>query len=267
MKQKIPAIVINTCSEIIAERETHDSLDSLFLYAGAPGDPPKANKKVKALTWIRRVNSDNDINPLEFLGRLIESYMEESLDPSDQFEKEKIDGRNKIIHALNQYDLKYVKGGVITGQLIAPSKDLINLIKDLNVEALTTEFERALINVNKSPRESVSAASNILESICKIYISEEKLTPPQKQDLKSIWSVVRKHLGCDPQSIEDKDLQQILSGLISIADGVSSLRTHASSAHGAGKKSYKIESRHARLAVHSAHTIALFILETWQKKI
>jgi hypothetical protein len=77
---------------------------------------------------------------------------------------------------------------------------------------------------------------------------------------------VRKHLGFDPSTVEDQDLQQILSGLISITEGIGALRTHASSAHGAGKMSYKIEPRHARLAVHSAHTVALFILESWRKK-
>ena len=44
------------------------------------------------------------------------------------------------------------------------------------------------------------------------------------------------------------------------------LRTHASSAHGAGRRRYNIEPRHARLAVHAAHTIGLFVLESWAKR-
>ena len=40
---------------------------------------------------------------------------------------------------------------------------------------------RALTHVDNSPREAVSAASNILESICKIYISENQLTMPSKK--------------------------------------------------------------------------------------
>ncbi|MFA5371010.1 MAG: abortive infection family protein [Sideroxydans sp.] len=66
---------------------------------------------------------------------------------------------------------------------------------------------------------------------------------------------------------KDQDLQTVLSGMISIVEGIGALRTHASSAHGAGKKSYKLEPRHARLAIHSAHTVALFILESWQRKM
>ena len=89
---------------------------------------------------------------------------------------------------------------------------------------------------------------------------------PAKQDLKGIWNVVRKDLGFDPGVVEDQDLRRILSGLLSIVEGIGALRTHASSAHGAGKKSYNLEPRHARLAIHSAHTAALFILKSWEKR-
>lgn len=54
--------------------------------------------------------------------------------------------------------------------------------------------------------------------------------------------------------------------MFAVVSGIGALRTHASSAHGAGKRGYKLEPRHARLAVHSAHTLALFILESWEKK-
>lgn len=50
------------------------------------------------------------------------------------------------------------------------------------------------------------------------------------------------------------------------SEGIGALRTHASSAHGAGKKQYKLEARHARLAIHAAHTVTLFVLESWAKR-
>jgi len=89
---------------------------------------------------------------------------------------------------------------------------------------------------------------------------------PSKQDLQPVWSVVRKDLGFDPSRIEDRDLQEVLSGIIAVVNGIGALRTHASSAHGAGKKTYKLAPRHARLAIHSAHTVALFVIESWDKK-
>jgi hypothetical protein len=55
-------------------------------------------------------------------------------------------------------------------------------------------------------------------------------------------------------------------GLLGVVGGIGALRTHASSAHGAGRTTYRFEPRHARLAVHAAHTIVTFTLESWDKK-
>lgn len=175
--------------------------------------------------------------------------------------------QEKIRKALARYDLQYIKGGLVSGTLSTPSKALEDYIRERDLPAVDQEFSRALSNVDSSPREAVSAASNILESICKVYIAERGLEAPQKQDLKPVWAVVRKDLGFDPGVVEDQDLQVILTGLFAVVEGIGALRTHASSAHGAGKKQYKLQPRHARLAIHSAHTAALFILESWQRKV
>ena len=159
-----------------------------------------------------------------------------------------------------------MKSGKITGAVGTPSKSLEDFIRGNDVPLLEQEFMRALSNVEGNPRDAVSAASNILETLCKAYIAEEGLEIPAKQDLKPVWNVVRKDLGFDPSVVEDKDLQAILTGLFAIVDGIGALRTHASSAHGAGKNSYKLEPRHAKLAIHSAHTVTLFVLESWSRK-
>lgn len=132
--------------------------------------------------------------------------------------------------------------------------------------AIDEEFERALKNVVVSPREGVSAAANILESLCRIYIDDEGLEMPKKQDLGNLWDTVRKDFRLDPSKVEDQDLKRILSGLLGIVNGIGALRTHASSAHGTGRKPHRLEPRHARLAVHSAHTVATFVLETWDTR-
>lgn len=49
--------------------------------------------------------------------------------------------------------------------------------------------------------------------------------------------------------------------------GIGAFRTHVSSAHAKGRKIYRLQPRHARLAIHSAHTMAVFILETWDERI
>lgn len=272
MRKEIPAPVIAVLSENMPVHETHASLDNLFSYAEAPGEPPDGSKPVKVQAWLRRVNKESDY-PLVVLGRLVECYMElsevEDTAPSwfgGPNVDVKRDFKEKLEAILSRCNLTYLTGGIISDGSSAPSRSLAELIKGRDIPSIDAEFNRALANVNSEPREAVSAACNILESIYKTYIADEKLVVPQKQDLQSVWKVVRADLGFDPAALEDDDLKKILSGVLSVVDGIGAFRTHASSAHGQGRKIYNLKPRHARLAIHSAHTIALFVLETWDER-
>ncbi|WP_307658651.1 abortive infection family protein [Variovorax paradoxus] len=276
MARLIPPPLLAIVSNIVSTVETHASMNSLFMYAEAPGEPPDGSKHVKAQEWLRHTNKQHP-EPLAVLGRIISGYMEDPVmaadyvvprwTTEDEDTLKKRENVRKIETVLANNGLQYRVGGFITGGGLAPSKTLGQLIKGRDMPAIHREFDRAMETVEAKPREAVSAASNILESIFKIYIEDNKLTMPDKQDLQPVFKVVRADLGLDPGSIEDQDLQRIITGLFSIVDGIGALRTHAGSAHSEGRKGYKLEPRHARLAVNAAHTVATFVMETWDKKI
>lgn len=268
MGRQIPQPIISVVSEYIACAETHATLDSLFIYADAPGEAPTGSKAAKALEWLRRINKESD-NPLAILGRLLEGYMEANFldNPRSDEEKDKAEFVNKMHELFGKYGLSYVTGGFISDGSSITSSSLKEAIEKRNIPAVEMEFTRAMENIHTAPREAVSAACNIMESTFKIYIADEKLTTPTKQDLQGIWKTVRDSLGLDTKIIEDEDLKRILSGLYSITDGIGALRTHASSAHGAGRKIYRLQPRHARLAINAAHTLTMFILESWDEKL
>ena len=266
MRHQIPVAIIGTLSELMPDAESHASLDRLFMYAEAPGDPPVGSKPVKVQEWLRRVNRDESVVPLRILGRLIEGYMEADCDESGVRGELNRSRKTKLESVLARVELRYVRGGTIVTGLGSASRTLEDLIRGRSMAALDEEFARAMRNVESSPREAVSAACNILESVCKVYISDEHLELPAKQDLQGVWGVLRKHLGFDASVIEDQDLKQIISGLLGIVSGIGALRTHASSAHGRGRVAYRLEPRHARLAIHAAHTVVAFVLESWDRK-
>jgi hypothetical protein len=275
MATLIPAAVISVVADSVSIIETHASLDSLFMYAEAPNEPPVGSKHVKALEWLRQINRDSD-DPLSVLGKIVEGYMDDpetapDAPPVGRFMsmpmlEEKRKFCRKFEATLARFGMTYRQGGRISTGATAPSRSLEEIIKGKDFPAVLSEFDRALEHVEKEPRESLSAACNILESVFKIYIEDNGLSMPARQDLQGVFKVVRADLGLDAGLVEDEDLKRIISGIYSIVDGVGALRTHASSAHGQGRKAYKIEPRHARLAINSAHTVAAFILETWDKK-
>lgn len=272
MSKKIPTPIVAILSEHLPEIESHASLDNLFGYADAPGESPEGSKPIKITAWLHRINKESEF-PLMILGKLLEKYMELPDEPkvkNNYWNPDESSLKNdfKVILSNNlvRCNLTYITGGIISDSSSAPSKSLFTLIKGRDIPSIELEFNRALENVNSEPREAVSAACNILESIFKVYISDENLPMPKKQDLQGVWKVVRADLGFDTKLVQDDDLKKVLSGVLSVVDGIGAFRTHASSAHGEGRKLYNLKPRHAKLTINAAHTVALFVLETWDEK-
>jgi hypothetical protein len=173
----------------------------------------------------------------------------------------------RLESALTNDGLRYRKGGII--ELIPKGLGIESLaasLKQKNFYELEIEFKRALETVEKDPASAITAACSILEALFTAYLEHHLIELPKKRSIKPLWSIVQKQLGLDPKSQDDADILKILSGIASIVDGVGAFRTHAGSAHGGGKLRYKVEPRHAKLTVNSAHTIALFVIETWESR-
>ncbi len=147
-----------------------------------------------------------------------------------------------------------------------PAKSLNLLLQEKEFAAVYREFSRCTENIETDPPAAITAACSILESVCKVYIEDKSLAMPSKQSIAPLWKIVSDHIGFDPSRVEDHDIRKILSGLTSVVNGIGSLRTHIGSAHGRGNKSYRVQVRHARLAVNSSYTLVGFVLETWQKQ-
>lgn len=262
---KIPPSLIGAAAPALAQAFTHSGLNSLFPAHGFPGDPPEGNKQDKCLGWLRRANV-NLPDPLRAFGALIGEFMD-----NDNWVDVYAAEHAKLMKAFASEKLSYQRGGLILGATLAgPSISLAEDLKARGIEALTQEYDRAYAAIESDPPAAVTAACAILESLCKTFLESEGHALPGKQVLGALWSETAKHLQLQPGQLADDDLKRILQGLASIADGVAAVRTHEGSAHGRsghehpGKKRYRLMPRHARLAVHAAHTMAMFVLETWQ---
>lgn len=242
----------------------HQSIETLFYEGGASGEVPEGNCQKKITEWLIREGKSDPNKALSILGRLIEEFMDGDISRSSQ-DKQK--DKERLISALARYSLNYGHTGKVYGASVtSPSRTLGERLREMSIAEIEEEFNRALRTVESDPPAAVTAACAIVEALCKNYISLKKLELPANQTVKPLWGVVSKDLKLAPESVENDDLKRILSGLTSIVDGIGAFRTHAGSAHGHGKKQYKVAARHARLAVHAAHTLCLFVMETWQSR-
>jgi hypothetical protein len=262
----IPNTVVAVVADVVGKHyNRHKTLDSIFEQAGAPGEPPEGNCVLKCKAWMMRTNTTPGTDPMKVLGLVIEEFMDVRADPARRIANEDdVRGRRKITDVLQREGHTYHKGGCISRTSDSPATTtLTDLIRAKDIPGVTREFQRTLSTVESDPPAAVTAACALLESLCKAYLEDNGVPLPAKQALGELYKTLRAHLKLDPSDVPAEDLKKIFSGLISMADGIASLRTHAGSAHGHGRHAYKIEARHARVAINSAHTLSVFIMETW----
>ena len=244
----------------------HATIEQLFDEARAPGPVPQGSCESKTIAWLKRVASDAGIDGLRVLGAVLEEFMDTDIcrNFTPEMHQEQM---QRVRGVLTQEGLEYVRGGrIISACGTMPARQLDDMLRSRDLGGVNHEFERALTAVTTDAGAAATAACAILESLCKVYIEDHGLEKPKAQTLEQLWRVVQSHLGLDPKSIEDQDLRQILSGLSSVTHGLAGIRTHAGSAHGRGRTGYKLQARHARLVVNASHTLAVFLIETWEAR-
>lgn len=153
--------------------------------------------------------------------------------------------------------------------------DEIDLVKSESLDNISFDYIKEQISKceNKIREQdyegAITNARNLIESIC-LYIIESLSHEEYTYDgnLIKLHKRVSNILNLSPSNHSDEYLKQILSGLISLINGISGLRNSYSDAHGGSpsNKKYKIDDRHAILAVNSAKTISEYLYNTFNKQ-
>jgi len=236
---------------------SHRVIESRCYESGLRGNPPDGNCSDKITIWVTREAEARPADIAAIVGRLIEEYM-------DGDGGRYPEGRVKISKILAGHGLAYNRGGIIHGAgTSVPTRSLDDLLRQRIIPEIDKEFERALAFVEKDPPAAITAACAILEAFCRVYLQQAGITAPSDQTAKNLWKLVADHIGFAPSHATDEGMKRIFSGFFAVVDGVSLLRNHDSSAHGREARPYRVLPRHARLAVHAAHTLVLFGLESW----
>ena len=276
MSNPIPKPVVEVIIAVLAGNHSHADLNRIFGEAGAPGDMPEGPRHAKVREWLKRAGEDKTLNAHVMLGKVLEQLMEVDAPPDNYYNtpgsaQTALDAtRKRVTDSLAKHGLKYEKGGFIRGGVRLAARSFEEMLRARDLPAVEKNFEDAVALANTKPEDAVGKACSMLESVFRFLIeASEPINLPAKGDLPGLWKVVRGQLHLDPLELGkegSEDLKTILGGLASVAGGIGSLRTHESTAHGKGSKGYNIKPRHARVAVHAASTLAVFLIETWEDR-
>jgi hypothetical protein len=155
-----------------------------------------------------------------------------------------------------------------TGIIIEP---FISKVAILDFDTVQAEIARAMTNATDDPEDAITAACSLIEAVARSILIELGLPLPVKKDIDGLLRAVQEPLGLSPGRTDlpadvELDVRQILGGLTSVTKGIGSLRTHAGDAHGRERGYRRVDSRISRFAINAASSIALFLIETWERK-
>jgi hypothetical protein len=160
---------------------------------------------------------------------------------------------------------------VVAGHATPVVEQLSGMVETISFDTVRRDLDRALASIEADPEDAITAACSTIESVCRSILIELGGPLPAKKDVQGLFNAVKGPLGLSPDRADldplvAGDVRTTLGGLATVIQGVGALRTHAGDAHGRERGYARVDARIGRLSIHAASTVALFLIETWQRK-
>jgi hypothetical protein len=129
-----------------------------------------------------------------------------------------------------------------------------------------TRMESSVVN---DPDLAIGTAKELIETCCKSILHERGVDIPNNTDIPRLVKLASKELQLTPSDIPEsakasETIKRLLSNLATITQGIAELRNQYGTGHGKIGTTKGLTSRHAKLAVGAASTLAVFLVETHQ---
>jgi hypothetical protein len=160
--------------------------------------------------------------------------------------------------------------GHIAARLLAGAPSLEPLkvqAKQLDANYLAEQIRRLEASVETDPSLAIGTAKELIETCCKTILAERGKPVVGTPDMPTLTKATFKELKLVPDGIPESArgsdvIKRLLSNLGTIGNGLAELRGLYGTGHGKHGKASGLSSRHAKLAVGAAATLATFLFET-----
>jgi len=136
---------------------------------------------------------------------------------------------------------------------------------------ISTQITRMDAAVSDDPELAIGTAKELVETCCRTILKERGKEMPENSQT-TVTGLVKSTCGVlalTPDGIPGEakaagTIKRLLSNLATVAQGVAELRNSYGTGHGKPAGTKGLQSRHAKLAVGAATTLAVFLVETHQ---
>lgn len=134
-----------------------------------------------------------------------------------------------------------------------------------NSASVSAAWQKALDRRHTDPGGAITAARTLLESVCKSILDDSEVEYGN-DDLPKLYRKVAVELNLAPSQHTEQQFKRILGGCQSVIEGLGSVRNRDGDSHGQGRQVVKPAPRHAALAVNLSGSMAVFLVETWERQ-
>ncbi len=140
-----------------------------------------------------------------------------------------------------------------------------------NAEYVSQQINLMEASYESSPYQAIGVAKELIETACKSIFKDRQKEYDKSWELSRLMKETTKLLKLTPDDISDeakaaRSIKQILGSLASVVQGISEVRNEYGSGHGKDSDFKGLQSRHAKLAVGAASTLAIYLLETHEMR-
>jgi hypothetical protein len=146
-------------------------------------------------------------------------------------------------------------------------ESVLQVLTKVDAQHVEDVWRKALDRLDSDPEGAITVARALVETVCKFILDSEEVEYRDDGDLPKLYGATAKHLQLAPASDTEPVLRQVLSGCVTVVNGVAAMRNKHSDAHGKGLHFSPTFPRHARLAVTVAGATATFLIETWESRL
>lgn len=162
---------------------------------------------------------------------------------------------------------------VIVSRLLAggPSlDDLKQKAASLDANHLAEQIRRMEDAVETDPSLAIGTAKELIETCCKTILRERGREIPGTPDIPTLTKATLKELNLVPEGVPNAArgadvIKRLLSNLSTVGHGLAELRGLYGTGHGRHGSTSGLTTRHAKLAVGAASTLAIFLFETHEQ--
>ena len=213
----------------------------------------QGTSKAKKLRALWEVESDY------IVGRLLNALIDKEEDAT----RERTEEDKKLADRCREIASRLLAGG--------PSlEDLKQKAQAFAANHLAEQIRRMEDSVETDPTLAIGTAKELIETCCKTILLERGQDISGTPDIPTLTKATLKQLNLVPEGVSNSVrgadvIKRLLSNLSTIGHGLAELRGLYGTGHGQHGSTHGLTTRHAKLAVGAASTLAVFLFETHEQ--